>query len=40
MHVFVEDARAFYALEDLWADAPRVEFLPAPLPDAAASGTQ
>ena len=24
-HVFLEDARGFYALERLWGDAPRVE---------------
>ncbi|MEL6184270.1 MAG: ribosome silencing factor [Myxococcota bacterium] len=29
VHVFHEDARAFYALDQLWADAPRVE-VPAP----------
>jgi ribosome-associated protein len=28
-HVFRGDARAYYALEDLWADAPRVEWTPA-----------
>lgn len=31
VHVFHEDARAFYALDQLWADAPRVE-VPAPVP--------
>lgn len=31
VHVFHEDARAFYALDQLWADAPRVE-VPAPMP--------
>ena len=30
VHVFHEDARAFYALDKLWADAPRVE-VPAPI---------
>ena len=25
VHVFLEDARGFYALERLWGDAPRVE---------------
>ncbi|MBX2812503.1 MAG: ribosome silencing factor [Myxococcales bacterium] len=30
VHVFHEDARAFYALDQLWADAPRVE-VPVPL---------
>jgi ribosome-associated protein len=40
VHVLVEEARAFYALEDLWADAPRTEFQPLPQTDAAASGTQ
>jgi ribosome-associated protein len=26
IHLFDEDARRFYALEELWADSPRVEF--------------
>lgn len=30
VHVFHEDARAFYALDQLWADAPRV---PVPAPE-------
>jgi len=25
VHVFHQDKRAFYSLEDLWGDAPRVE---------------
>lgn len=37
VHVFHEDARAFYALDQLWADAPRVE-VPAPLPLGAVNG--
>ena len=40
VHVFVEEARAFYALESLWGDAPRVDFQPSPETDAAAAGTQ
>lgn len=28
VHVFHEDARAFYALDQLWADAPRIEVPP------------
>jgi len=26
MHVFAPDTREYYAIEDLWADAPRVEW--------------
>ena len=26
VHVFHNDKRAFYSLEDLWGDAPRLEF--------------
>lgn len=26
VHIFDADARAYYALEDLWADAPRVDW--------------
>ena len=26
VHVFYSDKRAFYSLEDLWGDAPRLEF--------------
>ena len=40
VHVFVAEARAFYALEDLWGDAPREVFQPMPQAGAAASGTQ
>jgi ribosomal silencing factor RsfS len=29
-HVFRGDARAYYALEELWADAPRVAWTNAP----------
>ena len=32
VHLFQQDARSFYALEDLWADVPRLEFTPAPKP--------
>lgn len=28
VHVFLNEARAFYALESLWADVPRVPFVP------------
>ena len=30
VHVFTNDRRSFYALERLWADAPRLDFLAAP----------
>jgi len=40
VHVFVDEARAFYALEALWGDAPRVDFVPLPASDPATSGTQ
>jgi ribosome-associated protein len=29
MHIFHRDKRAFYSLEDLWGDAPQVEWEPA-----------
>lgn len=29
VHVFHRDKRAFYSLEDLWGDAPRLEWEPA-----------
>jgi len=29
VHIFHQDKRAFYSLEDLWGDAPRVEREPA-----------
>ena len=32
VHVFDRQARGFYRLEDLWADAPRVSVEPLPLP--------
>jgi ribosome-associated protein len=35
VHVFGTEARAFYALERLWADAPRTEFTAALAGDAA-----
>ena len=35
VHIFNQDKRAFYALEDLWGDAPRLE-LPSVEPVAAA----
>ncbi|HVF09012.1 MAG TPA: ribosome silencing factor [Actinomycetota bacterium] len=35
IHVFGEEERAYYELERLWSDAPRVEWQ---VPDAAASG--
>jgi ribosome-associated protein len=31
VHVFLGEAREFYALESLWADAERVQFVPAPV---------
>jgi ribosome-associated protein len=30
VHVFLDEARAFYDLEHLWADAPRIPWTPAP----------
>ncbi|MEO0479092.1 MAG: ribosome silencing factor [Planctomycetota bacterium] len=33
VHLFDEERRAFYALEDLYADVPRVEFTPRERPD-------
>ena len=35
VHIFNQDKRAFYALEDLWGDAPRLE-LPSVEPASAA----
>ena len=29
VHIFHRDKRAFYSLEDLWGDAPRLEWEPA-----------
>jgi ribosome-associated protein len=34
VHVFHQEARSFYLLEDLWGDAPRMPFDPAPAPPA------
>lgn len=31
LHVFTEESRRFYDLENLWGDAPRLDFVPAPL---------
>ena len=39
LHVFSEEARRFYDLERLWADAPRLEF-PPPEPPPAAGATE
>lgn len=39
IHVFVPEARAFYRLEDLWADVPRVPFAQAQPAAEAAPGT-
>ena len=30
VHVFRREKREFYSLEDLWGDAPRIEWEPAP----------
>lgn len=32
VHLFSQQAREFYALERLWGDAPRVEWVPPPAP--------
>jgi ribosome-associated protein len=40
VHVFLAEARAFYGLENLWADAPRVAFQPADASGAPTSATQ
>ena len=32
LHVFLGDARAFYGLENLWADVPRIAFTPSVQP--------
>lgn len=34
VHVFHHEKRAFYSLEDLWGDAPRLSWEPAPPPAA------
>jgi ribosome-associated protein len=31
LHVFTDESRRFYDLENLWGDAPRIDFVPAPL---------
>jgi ribosome-associated protein len=38
LHVFVADRRAYYDLERLWSEAPRLEVPPVPLPEEGASG--
>ncbi len=35
VHLFLPEARVYYALEELWADVPRIPFTPAPKPVAA-----
>jgi ribosome-associated protein len=35
VHLFLAEARAFYDLESLWADVPRLPFTPAPRPGPA-----
>ena len=34
VHIFHVDKRGYYALEDLWGDAPRLELALADLPDS------
>jgi ribosome-associated protein len=36
VHLFLAEARAYYSLEDLWADAPRLPFTPSETPMATA----
>ncbi len=40
VHIFTAETRALYDLENLWADAPRVEFTPAEAPAVAAQETK
>lgn len=40
IHIFQEEARAFYDLEGLWADVPRVEFTPEDRPATEAEPLQ
>lgn len=35
VHLFLPEAREYYALEALWADVPRVPFVPAPVRETA-----
>jgi ribosome-associated protein len=35
VHLFLPEARSYYDLETMWADAPRLPFTPAPKPAAA-----
>ena len=35
-HIFIPESRAFYALEDLWADVPRLPFAPDEAPEIGA----
>lgn len=36
VHVFSDEARDFYAIEDIWGDAPRLDWRAGPTPDLAA----
>lgn len=36
VHLFLAEARSYYSLEDLWADAPRLPFTPSDTPVATA----
>lgn len=39
VHLFLAEARAYYSLEDLWADSPRLPFTPAVTAPATADAT-
>jgi ribosome-associated protein len=40
VHIFSPDDRAYYALEEIWGDAPQVDWQGPPAPEATATETQ